>query len=80
MSRIRQMSHDERASVLDCGDERSGVTALPSIVPALREFTTLLSFPRSQSGDSADSVAALQNLAAIREQFGWRARGALDSI
>src|SRR6266542_1379210 len=71
--------HEERASVLECGDERSGVAALPSIVVGLGVFRTLLGCTRLQSGDSADSVAAVQNLAAIREQFGGRA-SVLDCV
>ena len=66
------MIHEERASVLDCGDERSGVTAFASSAPGLRGFITVLSSMSIQSGDSADSVAAVQNLAAVRKRSGKR--------
>src|SRR5881409_3782999 len=63
--------HEPRAnpvgarSVLDCGDGVCGVAALGRVVRVGGEPQQLERGP-SQSGDCADSVTALQNLAAVR--------------
>ena len=55
-------------SALECGDERSEVTALASARRIVLDCPTPASLdPKSQSGDSADSVAALQTLARVRQ-------------
>ncbi len=53
------------ASVLDCGDGVFGVAALDRSGRLGGELWTL-DHCQSQSGDSADSVTAVQNLAVLR--------------
>ncbi len=65
-----------RASVLDCGDGVFGVAALGRVGSVSGEFWSL-GRCQSQSGDFADSVTALQNLA-DRQRF--MRRGAFHCV
>ena len=59
--------------VLDCGDGVCGVTALASPALTAPNFSTGRS-PQIQSGDSADSVAALQDAGAPDNDSGQNVR------
>ena len=58
-----------REGVLDCGDGVFGVAAFGRRGSAGGELPSLDCY-QSQSGDFADSVTALQNLAALRRFMG----------
>ena len=56
------MNRSHYRQVLDCGDGVGEVTALASVAASLRTFHLLAAPPfPSESGDSADSVAAVQD-------------------
>ena len=76
------MNRKEEASVcqpLECGDERSKVTAFASAPPD-RTIRRPRAFSKPQSGDCADAVTALQNLAALRAVHGSFRRMARRSV
>ena len=62
---------------LECGDERSEVTALALGVSDGPNSSHALSFP-IQSGDSAGSVAALQTLREVQRLRPFRAADTCD--